>query len=158
MIKVLVGDLFTSKAQTLVNTVNCVGIMGKGIALEFKKRFPDMFKDYEERCKRKEVSLGALSLSHTDPHVLNFPQDHWRPVTNLADLERGLSICWRITRNGELLHCRAAAWLCEGQPEWRVVGPLYRHLRRMDIPAELYAHMVHRMRIAGPFLESRERL
>lgn len=50
MIKALVGDLFESKCQTIVNTVNTVGIMGKGIALEFKKRFPDMFKDYEKRC------------------------------------------------------------------------------------------------------------
>lgn len=58
MVKVLVGDLFTSRVQTLVNTVNCVGIMGKGIALQFKRHFPEMFRDYEERCKRKEVRLG----------------------------------------------------------------------------------------------------
>ena len=45
MVKVLIGDLFASKAQTIVNTVNCVGIMGKGIALEFKNRFPDMVGD-----------------------------------------------------------------------------------------------------------------
>ena len=45
MVNVIMGDMFESKAQTLVNTVNCVGVMGKGIALEFKKRFPDMFED-----------------------------------------------------------------------------------------------------------------
>jgi O-acetyl-ADP-ribose deacetylase (regulator of RNase III) len=54
--KILVGDILQSKAQTLINTVNCVGVMGKGIALEFKKRFPEMFDDYEKRCERKEVS------------------------------------------------------------------------------------------------------
>ena len=53
--KILVGDILQSKAQTLVNTVNCVGIMGKGIALEFKNRFPEMFDDYAEPCERKEV-------------------------------------------------------------------------------------------------------
>ena len=47
MVKVLIGNLFESKAQTLVNTVNCVAVMGKGVALEFKKRFPEMFDDYE---------------------------------------------------------------------------------------------------------------
>ena len=51
MIKVLIGNVLESKSQTLVNTVNCVGVMGKGIALEFKKRFPKMFKDYVSRCK-----------------------------------------------------------------------------------------------------------
>ena len=56
--KVLLGDLFESKAQTLVNTVNCVGIMGKGVAEQFKKRFPEMFADYEARCRLKEVRIG----------------------------------------------------------------------------------------------------
>lgn len=75
MVKVIVGDLFRSKAQTFVNTVNCVGIMGKGIALQFKNHFPEMFRDYEERCKRKEVRLGRPYLYATilPPHVLNFP-------------------------------------------------------------------------------------
>ena len=57
-INVLIGNLFESKAQTLVNTVNCVGIMGKGIAQEFKKRYPEMFMDYKERCTKGEVQLG----------------------------------------------------------------------------------------------------
>ena len=51
MIKVLIGNLFESKAQTLVNTVNCVGVMGKGVAQEFKKRYPDMFEDYVRRAR-----------------------------------------------------------------------------------------------------------
>src|SRR5450755_1113666 len=57
MIKVLIGDIFESKAQTLVNTVNTVGVMGKGIALGFRKRFPEMFEDYVRRCERHEVQL-----------------------------------------------------------------------------------------------------
>ncbi len=60
--KIVVGDILQSKAQTLINTVNCVGIMGKGIALEFKKRFPQMFQDYVERCERKEVKPGVPYL------------------------------------------------------------------------------------------------
>lgn len=58
MIRVLIGDLFASKAQSLVNTVNCVGVMGKGIALEFRRRFPDMHRDYVERCREGKVRLG----------------------------------------------------------------------------------------------------
>lgn len=72
MIKILVGDLFESKCQTLVNTV---GIMGKGIALEFKKRFPDMFEDYARRCAEGKVKLGEPYLYKrlTIPRILNFP-------------------------------------------------------------------------------------
>ena len=61
--KILVADILQSKAQTLINTVNCVGVMGKGIALEFKKQFPDMFKDYVARCEqRKRVKPGDTLL------------------------------------------------------------------------------------------------
>ena len=59
MLKALIGDMFVSRAQTLVNTVNCVGVMGKGVALEFKRRFPLMFEDYVARCERKQVRLGV---------------------------------------------------------------------------------------------------
>ncbi len=52
--KILIGNMFDSKAQTFINTVNCIGIMGKGIAAEFKKRFPEMYKDYLIRCERKK--------------------------------------------------------------------------------------------------------
>jgi O-acetyl-ADP-ribose deacetylase (regulator of RNase III) len=57
--KILNGDILQSKAQTLINPVNCVGIMGKGIVQEFKNRFPAMFQDYVKRCARKEVKLGV---------------------------------------------------------------------------------------------------
>ncbi len=93
MITVVRGDLFKSKAQTLVNTVNCVGVMGKGIALGFKKRFPDMFADYVLRCEAGEVKLGQpyLYRSLLPPWVLNFPtKDHWRSVARLSDITNGL--------------------------------------------------------------------
>ena len=75
MVNVIMGDIFESRAQTLVNTVNCVGIMGKGIALEFKKRFPDMFEDYVKRCEAKQVRLGRPYLFERmfPPWILNFP-------------------------------------------------------------------------------------
>lgn len=160
MIKVLVGDLFTSKAQTLVNTVNCVGIMGKGIALQFKHRFPDMFKDYEERCKRKEVRLGRPYLYTTmlPPHILNFPtKDHWRMVTNLADLVRGLEYLLAHYKEWGITSIAIPPLGCgEGQLEWRVVGPtLYRYLSRMDISVELYApYGTPHEELQIPFLES----
>ncbi|MFQ5902260.1 MAG: macro domain-containing protein [Candidatus Binatia bacterium] len=144
MIKVLVGDLFKSKAQTLVNTVNCVGIMGKGVALEFKKRFPEMFKDYEERCKRGEVKLGRpyLYKSLLPPWVLNFPtKDDWRSVANLQAIIDGVQYVLQHYKEWGITSLAVPPLGCgQGQLEWRVVGPtLYRYLSKMNIPVELYA-------------------
>ena len=63
MLKVQIGNLFDSDAQTLVNTVNCVGVMGKGIALEFKKRFPEMFQDYAPRCSAARSAWASLTCT-----------------------------------------------------------------------------------------------
>jgi O-acetyl-ADP-ribose deacetylase (regulator of RNase III)/uncharacterized protein YwgA len=144
MVKVLIGDMFKSKAQTLVNTVNCVGIMGKGIALEFRKRFPEMHEDYVRRCKAKEVKLGQpyLYRSLLPPWILNFPtKDHWRSVSRLEDIVRGLRYLEQHLEEWGITSLAVPPLGCgHGQLEWRVVGPtLYRHLKRLDIPVELYA-------------------
>jgi O-acetyl-ADP-ribose deacetylase (regulator of RNase III)/uncharacterized protein YwgA len=142
--KILVGNILQSKAQTLINTVNCVGVMGKGIALEFKKRFPDMFKDYVERCERHEVKLGVPYLYKTllPPQVINFPtKDHWKSVSRISDIERGLQILLRQYKEWGVTSLAIPPLGCgNGQLEWQVVGPLiYRCASQMDIPVELYA-------------------
>jgi O-acetyl-ADP-ribose deacetylase (regulator of RNase III) len=84
--QVVIGDIIQSRAQTIVNTVNCVGVMGKGIALEFKKHFPEMFQDYLKRCEAGTVKLGYpyLYKRNQRPWVLNFPtKGHWRSVSRL---------------------------------------------------------------------------
>ncbi len=144
MIKVLIENLFESKMQTLVNAVNCVGVMGKGIALEFKKRFPDMFKDYAARCKRKEVALGQpyLYRGKQPPYILNFPtKDHWRSASNLDDIKKGFQFFLDHYRVWGISSIAVPALGCgAGQLSWRVVGPvLYRNLSKMDISVELYA-------------------
>ena len=95
MFKALIGDLFETKAQTLVNPVNCVGVMGKGVAAEFKRRFPAMFNDYAARCERKQVRLGEPYLYHdlASQRIVNFPtKDHWRSPSRLSDIEHGLEL------------------------------------------------------------------
>jgi O-acetyl-ADP-ribose deacetylase (regulator of RNase III) len=67
-IEVVIGDMFESDAQTIVNTVNCVGVMGKGVAAAFRKRFPTMHEDYVARCSRHEVRLGRPYLYATPSH------------------------------------------------------------------------------------------
>ena len=162
MVRVLTGDLFTSETQTLVNTVNCVGVMGKGIALAFKKRFPEMYADYVERCKRSEVRLGEPYLyRHLSAQwVLNFPtKDHWRSVSKLADIERGLEHLARHYKEWGIRSLAVPPLGCgNGQLDWRVVGPtLYRHLSQLDIPVELYApHETPEEELSAVFLGAEE--
>lgn len=144
MIKVLIGDIFESKAQTLVNTVNTVGVMGKGVALGFRKRFTEMYEDYVLRCKRREVQLGKPYLYRrvVPPNVLNFPtKEHWRSVSRLKDITDGLNYLRAHIREWGITSLAVPPLGCgEGQLEWRVVGPtLYRHLSELGIPVELYA-------------------
>lgn len=144
MVKVLIGDMFQSRAQTLINTVNCVGVMGKGIALEFKKRFPDAYRDYVRRCEKGEVKLGRpyLYKSLSGPWVLNFPtKDHWRMVTKLADIVEGLEYLLKHYKTWGIESLAVPPLGCgQGKLEWRIIGPtLYRYLKQMEIPVELYA-------------------
>jgi O-acetyl-ADP-ribose deacetylase (regulator of RNase III)/uncharacterized protein YwgA len=144
VITVVKGDLFKSKAQTWVNTVNCVGVMGKGVALGFKKRFPEMYEDYVRRCKAGEVKLGRPYLYKTlaPPWILNFPtKDHWRSVAKLADIVAGLDFLEEHYKEWGIESLAVPPLGCgEGQLEWRVVGPtLYRHLAALEVDVELYA-------------------
>ena len=144
MIEVVIGDILESKAQTLVNTVNCVGIMGKGIALAFKKRFPDMYKDYIGRCKLGQVILGQpyLYRRREEPWILNFPtKEHWRSVASLDAMIRGMRYLLERYKEWGITSLAVPPLGCgEGQLEWRVVGPtLYRYLKQMDIPVTLHA-------------------
>ncbi len=144
MITVHIGNLFESKAQTWVNTVNCVGVMGKGVALEFKKRFPDMFKDYAARCARGEVRLGRPYLYKrlVQPWILIFPTKyHWRDVAKLDDIVEGLMYLQKHYREWGITSLAVPPLGCgQGQLEWRIVGPtLYHYLSALEIPVELYA-------------------
>ena len=92
MITYVVGDLFQSPAQVLVNTVNTVGVMGKGIALDFKRVYPEMFTKYQHFCEAGQFNIGQLWIYKT-PHkwVLNFPtKKHWRNKSKPEYIESGL--------------------------------------------------------------------
>lgn len=98
----VVGDLFESPAQTLVNTVNTVGVMGKGIALRFKEIYPDMFDEYRRLCETKELTIGRLHVWRTAHKVvLNFPtKTTWRQPSEPRYIRAGLETFAR--RYGDL--------------------------------------------------------
>ncbi|MBU1260918.1 MAG: macro domain-containing protein [Planctomycetes bacterium] len=144
MIKVLIGNMFETKAQTLVNTVNCVGVMGKGIAQEFKKRFPDMYKEYIDLCNSHQVKL-SIPYHYKDifnVSIVNFPtKDHWRAMSRLDNIRKGLDIFVEKYKEWGIKSVAFPPLGCgNGGLEWRVVGPvIYKKLLAVNIPVELYA-------------------
>ncbi len=97
MIEYKSGDILREDAEALVNTVNCVGVMGRGIALQFKKAFPKNFKAYAVACKNEEVQPGRLFVFETGQltnprYIINFPtKRHWRGKSRMEDIEAGLA-------------------------------------------------------------------
>lgn len=96
MIEYKKGDILLEDAEALVNTVNCVGIMGRGIALQFKNAFPENFKSYVAACERNEVQPGQMLVFKTGrltnpKYIINFPtKRHWRGKSRIEDIEAGL--------------------------------------------------------------------
>jgi|TARA_B100000315_G_scaffold181468_1_gene170342 O-acetyl-ADP-ribose deacetylase (regulator of RNase III) len=91
-IKILKGNIFTSKYQTLVNTVNCVGVMGAGIALEYRLRYPEMHDKYVQLCVENKIDIGVLWVYKSpDRWILNFPtKKHWKYPSKKEYLHAGL--------------------------------------------------------------------
>ena len=96
MIEFTSGDILKDDVEAIVNTVNCVGIMGRGIALQFKNAWPENFKAYEAACKREEVQPGRMFVYEigqltTPRYIINFPtKRHWRGKSRIEDIESGL--------------------------------------------------------------------
>src|SRR5215831_4625909 len=96
MIEYKSGDIVRANAEALINTVNCVGVMGRGIALQFKNAFPENFKSYAAACKAKEVQPGRMCVFETGQltnprYIINFPtKRHWRGKSRMEDIDAGL--------------------------------------------------------------------
>ena len=145
-ITIVHGNIFNSKAQTIVNTVNCVGVMGKGIALVFKLRYPNMFELYQKYCAQHLIGIGKLWIykgDESDPWVLNFPtKTHWKLPSEYDYIEKGLqkfvetykekgitSIAFPLlgANNGGL----------DGE---KVMQIMQDYLSQCDIPVEIYQY------------------
>lgn len=102
MITITCGNLLTSSAEALVNTVNTVGVMGKGIALQFKKAFPENYEAYAVACKRGEVIPGKMFVTKANriggpKLIINFPtKRHWKGKSKIEDIESGLKDLVRV--------------------------------------------------------------
>ena len=142
--KALIGDMFSSRAQTLVNTVNCVGVMGKGIALHFKERYPEMFADYIYRCDHKLLKVGEPYIYEDSSgiKILNFPtKNHWRSASRLHDINSGLTYLAKHYENWGIKSLAMPPLGCgNGGLNWVEVGPLiYSKLHALPLDIELFA-------------------
>jgi len=102
MIEFTTGDILTADTEALVNTVNCVGVMGRGIALQFKNKFPENFKIYEAACDKQDVIPGRMFVFNTGEltfprYIINFPtKRHWKGKSRIEDIESGLEDLVRV--------------------------------------------------------------
>jgi O-acetyl-ADP-ribose deacetylase (regulator of RNase III) len=150
MLRFVHTNLFDSPAQTLVNTVNTVGAMGKGIAADFKARYPQMFAEYKRYCRSGELVPGALHIWRgIDRWVLNFPtKTTWRKPSKIEYLEQGLHT---FKHNYARLGIRSVSFpplgCGNGELNWQEVKPLMvQYLHNLDIPV-----WVHELFFQGEF-------
>ena len=146
MVEFKSGHIFNTKAQTIVNTVNCVGVMGKGIALVFKLRYPKMFVVYKEHCNAKRISPGKLWLYKSEknaPWVLNFPTKfHWKYPSKMEYLELGLE---KFLKTYEEQGIQSVAFPLLGThngglEKERVKDMMNRYLSKCKIPVEIFEY------------------
>ncbi len=143
MIQYIKGNLFTSNAKVIVNTVNTVGVMGKGIAADFKKYYPDMFEEYKVLCDNGTFDIGNLFLYKTpNKWVLNFPtKKHWRGKSTLEYIEKGLEQLVRDSTKLQITDIAMPKLGCgNGGLKWESqVKPLVeKYLKKAPINVSIY--------------------
>lgn len=136
------GNIFDSKCEALVNPVNCVGVMGKGLALEFKKRYPDMFRWYKWACDNHEVRIGeCFPHFYVDKIIICFPTKYdWRNPSFIEWIEAGLDGFIKLNKEitiesvaFPLLGCG-----CGGLKKKDVLPLMIDKLKDLDIDVEIY--------------------
>ena len=131
MLEIKQGNLFVAGTEALVNPVNCAGVMGKGLALQFKRAFPDNFRQYKAACKNAQVQPGKMLTVKTEnsllPHyIINFPtKRHWRNQSRLDDIQAGIVALVAEIQHLEIESIAIPALGCgHGGLAWSAVKPL----------------------------------
>lgn len=136
------GNIFETNAQVIVNTVNCQGVMGKGLALAFKLKYPDMFAAYQQECKTGRLRIGRPTLFRkSTPWILNFPtKDSWRTNSKIEYLEKGLEYFVAHYKEANITSVAFPKLGTQnGKLSWDEVGPLMiKYLSKLDIDVYIY--------------------
>ena len=142
MIEYIEGDIFESPAQVIVNTVNTVGVMGKGLALAFRKRYPKMFERYKQACDNRSLDIGKLMLFYEADHwVLLFPtKRNWRNPSKLEYIEQGLDKFVKAYADKQISSIAFPRLGCgNGGLDWNDVKPIMeRYLKNLPIRVYVY--------------------
>lgn len=146
MIRLVRGSIFDSDAEALVNAVNTVGVMGKGLALQFKQRYPRNYQLYREACRNNQVCLGKMLVVPTNQvtnpkWIINFPtKTHWREPSQLSYIERGLvDLVQQVSFYGINSLAVPALGAGLGGLDWEdVKAMLLRYLSALNIPVTIY--------------------
>ena len=146
MIEYIQGNIFDSPAQVIVNTVNTVGVMGKGLALSFKQRYPDMFKKYRVMCEKHQLTVGKLMLCYEPDHwILLFPtKENWRNPSKLEYLEKGLIKFVNTYADKNITSIAFPKLGCgNGELSWDDVRPLMeKYLKPLPIDVYIYLGVI----------------
>ncbi|OHY76648.1 macro domain-containing protein [Priestia aryabhattai] len=144
MITYVKMDLFQSPAHVLVNTINTVGVMGKGIAKTFKEVYPEMFKDYQKLCEKNLLTVGKLWIYKTpNKWILNFPtKKHWRSPSKIEYIEEGLQKFVQYYEEKGIDSIAFPPLGCgNGGLDWEnEVKPLMEKYLK-DLPIDIYIHL-----------------
>lgn len=140
------GNLLKADVEALINTVNTVGVMGKGIALQFKQAFPKNFTEYQRACKKNEVIPGkmftvSVSMIENPKYIINFPtKRHWRQKSKIEDIRQGLEDLRNVIIDNNIKSIAVPPLGCgNGGLEWSEVKPLiYNALKDLDCNIHLY--------------------
>lgn len=145
MIEYIEGNIFNSPAQVIVNTVNTVGVMGKGLALSFKKRYPKMFEAYKKACDKHQLTIGKLMLYYAPDHwIMMFPtKESWRNPSKLEYLEAGLNKFVTTYAEKKITSIAFPKLGCgNGELSWTDVKPVMeKYLRPLPITVYIYVGM-----------------
>ena len=142
------GNLFDSECQTLVNTVNCIGVMGAGIAKQYKQKYPEMFGEYKLACNNEELNIGGdiwiwdyIDLYKPKKILCFATKEHWMYPSKIEWIERGLQ---NFVKNYKKWNITSIAWpklgCTNGKLDWEnEVKPLmFKYLQPLDIICEIY--------------------
>lgn len=140
------GNIFNTKMQTIVNTVNCVGVMGRGIALVYKLRYPNMFERYQDICRNRQMEIGKLWLYNAEknaPWVLNFPTKlHWKYPSKMEYIVKGLEKFVQTYKEKGITSIAfpMLGTLNGGLDADEVRKVMDHYLSQCDIPVEIYEY------------------
>mgnify|MGYP000880146280 FL=1 len=149
MIEYKNGDILKEDAEAIVNTINCVGVMGKGLALQFKNKYPENFIQYKQACKEYKVQIGKMFIYHTEQfinpkYIINFPtKKDWRSNSKIEYIENGLDDLIKVIKELDIKSIAIPPLGCGlGGLDWTIVKQIIEtKLSKLECKIIIFTHL-----------------